>query len=70
MKKSQINPEEFLKDVESALNLVGEIENVNLEDKKALLNIKNKAEKQEKKLRSKYQKIILENSEDNLDSKK
>jgi len=69
-KISKINPEDFLKEVESALNLVSEMENIDLEDNKALLRLKNKAEKQEKKLKTKYQNIIKENNKDNLDSKK
>tara|TARA_A100001201_G_scaffold73242_1_gene66676 strand:+ start:276 stop:488 length:213 start_codon:yes stop_codon:yes gene_type:complete len=69
MKKSEINPEEFLREIKSAINLADEIKTIDLEDKEALLKIKEKAEAQKQKIKDKYQKLISENSENNLDSK-
>ena len=69
MKKSEINPEEFLREIKSAINLADEIKTIDLEDKEALLKIKEKAEAQKQKIKNKYQKLISENSENNLDSK-
>tara|TARA_R110001592_G_C12593113_1_gene694859 strand:- start:61 stop:270 length:210 start_codon:yes stop_codon:yes gene_type:complete len=67
MKKSKINPEEMLKDLTNALNLVNQLETLNLE-KDSLNNLTKDLENMEKNLESKYKKIIKEESENNLDS--
>ena len=67
MKKSKINPEEMLKDLNNALNLVNKIDTLNLE-KDNLDNLLESIEKVGNNLENKYKEIIEEESDDNLDS--
>ena len=67
MKKSKINPEEMLKDLNNALNLVNKIDTLNLE-KDNLDNLLESIEKIGNNLENKYKEIIEEESDDNLDS--
>ena len=68
MKKSDINPDDLLKDLNNAINLINQVENLDLE--KADLNkFKKDVEKVESNLKEKYKDILEEESEDNLDTK-
>ena len=67
MKKPEINTEDLLLDLNNIMNLVNQFENINLEEDN-LDSFKDKIEKVEKTLKSKY-KDIIEESEDNLDTK-
>ena len=60
MKKSQVNPEELLKDLDKILNNLKLLENENLK-KKDISIIKNKLDKDSEEIKNKYK---------NLDSKK
>ena len=69
MKNPKINPEELLKELESALDLIHQIDNVDLE-KTDINKIKIQAQQTGKKLKDKYKDILPEEPEDNLDTKK
>ena len=60
MKKSQVNPEELLKDLDKILNNLKLLENENLK-KKDISIIKNKLDKDSEEIKNKYK---------NLDSEK
>ena len=66
MKKSEIKPEEMVKDLDKAINLIGQIENIDLE-KDNLIEFKEKLEEIDVEMKEKY-KNIIEESTDNLDS--
>ena len=68
MKNSKINPEELLKELESALDLIHQIDNIDLE-KTDINKIKTQAQQTEIKLKEKYKDILPEEPEDNLDTK-
>jgi len=67
MSKLKINPEEMLKDITNALNLVNQFETLNIENDN-LDTLAKDLEKMGKNLEEKYEKIIKEESKDNLDS--
>ena len=68
MKKPEINTEDLLLDLNNIMNLVNQFENINLEEDN-LDSFKDKIEKVEKTLKSKYKDIIEEESKDDLDTK-
>ena len=67
MKNSKINPEELLKELESALDLIHQVDNIDLE-KTDINKIKILAQQTGKKLKEKYKDILPEEPEDNLDT--
>ena len=67
MKKSEIKPEEMIRDLDRAIDLVSQVENIDLE-KDNLAKFKEKIEKLDTKIKEKY-KNIIEESDNDLDSK-
>ena len=65
MKKSEVNPEEVLKDTEKLVKIINKLDNMNLKDV-------NKLEEElkflEKKLTEKYKDYPLEEDEEDLDT--
>ena len=68
MKKSQVNPEELLKDLNKMLNNIKLFEKKDL-NKEDINIIESKITKDSKNIKNKYKDILPEESEDNLDSK-
>ena len=68
MKKSNIDPEDVVKDLTHALNLISQIENIDL-NKVDLNKFAEDVEVIETNLKEKY-KDVLKEAEDDLDSKK
>ena len=66
MKKSDINPEDLLKDLNNAVNLINQIENLDF-NKINIKKLKKDAEKIDASLKEKY-KDVLEEDEEYLDS--
>ena len=66
MKKSDINPEDLLKDLNNAVNLINQIENLDF-NKINIKSLKKDAEKLDASLKEKY-KDVLEEDEEYLDS--
>tara|TARA_B100001564_G_C20158395_1_gene454256 strand:+ start:297 stop:503 length:207 start_codon:yes stop_codon:yes gene_type:complete len=66
MKKLNLDPEELLRDITSAVDLISKVENINF-DKMDINKLKEDAEKIETNLKEKY-KDVLKEHEDDLDS--
>ena len=66
MKKSNFDPEDILKDITSAVDLISRVENIDF-NKTNINKLRKDAEKIEIKLKEKY-KDVLEEDEEYLDS--
>jgi len=66
MKKSQVNPEDLLKDLNNAINLIQIAENIDF-NKMDLNKVKKNIEEVDTNLKEKY-KDVLKEAEDDLDS--